>query len=94
MQALPQPDPSDVYTFPSDSEVCLRFVVAKDELSFGGAVSISEIMCLDSRANPYRPPSVAEYLGQAVPGALAYNIFDPFPDGPDHVFELLWYWRY
>ena len=94
VQALPQPDLSDPYTFPSNTEVCFRFVVEKSELSFGGAVNVSEILMLDSRANPYRAPSISEFLGLTVPGALAYNIFEPFPDGPDHIFEVLWYWRY
>jgi hypothetical protein len=94
VQAMPQPDPADPYVFPSASEICYRFVVQKAELSLTGAVDIAEVLALTSIANPYRPPSVSEYGGQAVPGGAAYNIFDKFPKGLDHLFEVLWYWRW
>jgi len=93
-QALPQPDASDPYIFPSATELCLRFVVQKAELSLTGAVEVSEILALTSLANPYRPPSVDEYSGLSVPGGIAYNILEPFPKGIDHIFEVLWYWRH
>jgi len=94
VQALPQPDPADLYTFPSSTQVCFRFVVEKADISFGGAQNVSEILALTSVANPYRSPDVAEYGGLSVTGATAYNIFDPFPKGVDQIFEVLWYWRW
>jgi len=93
-QALPQVNPTDLTVFPSSHEVCFRFVVLKNELSFAGPVDISEVAAFFSIANPYRMPTVSEYSNIAVPGFAAYNIFEPFPKGLAHVFELLWYWRY
>lgn len=94
VQALPQPDPADPYIFPSATEVCYRFVVQKNELSLPDTVTISEILALTSQAHPYKAPTVDTYNGQTVPGAAAYNIFEPFPKTSDHIFEVLWYWRW
>jgi hypothetical protein len=92
-QFLPQPDMGDPYTFPSSYEICFRGVVQKAQLSFGGAVTVSEVGAFFSISNPYRPPTTAEYGGLVVPGFAAYNVFEPFPKGVDQILELLWYWR-
>lgn len=91
-QLLPQPDPSDVTTFPNSADICFHLILEETDITFAEEKTISEVALFTSMADPFVEPSIS-VCPTGVDGMIAYNCFSGRIKGMGDKFEILWYWR-
>lgn len=88
-QLYPQPSLLDTDYFPTDYILRLRTVFTPSDISYAGAVEVSEMAMFTTAYNGLLEPGVGTLPGGA-DGMIAYTIFSPVTKTADNIIEAAW----